>query len=181
MAVAVELYTVDHVIRGLIDTSGERLTDILNAKTESALVLREAEVARHLNLGKTPPLRVPIVRVEKEHILFGIPVAERDITHKSLYRRTSRLVFEIVVLVPNFELRGCIHLTERLDVRRVLVVRPEEYIPLTDATATFVLYPQLVVRAGTIIFNKRRVTAVGEPAASDAAPAAPPPAPPRAG
>ncbi|MGC8874920.1 MAG: hypothetical protein ACP5SI_10815 [Chloroflexia bacterium] len=181
MAVAVELYTVDHIIRGLIDTAGDRLTDVLNVKTESALVLREAEVVRHLSLGKVPPLRLPVVRVEKEQILFAIPVAERDITHKSLYRRTSRLVFEIVVLLPNFELRGSIHLTERLDVRRVLVVRPEEYIPLTDAAATFVLYPQLVVRAGTIIFNKRHVAAVGEPAGAEAGPAGTPSPPSRAG
>jgi hypothetical protein len=179
MAVAVDLYTVDHVIRGLLDTSGERLTDVLNAKTESALILRDAEVIRHLSLGKVPPLRLPLVRVEKERILFGIPVAERDITHKSLYRRASRLVFEIVVLLPNFEVRGSIHLTERLDVRRVLVVRPEDYIPLTNATATFVLHPQVVVHAGTIVFNKRHVAAVGEPLGAESPGAGAPPAPPR--
>jgi len=169
MAVAVELYTVDHVIKGLLETAGERLSDILNIKTEGALHLRNVEVSRLLNLGKGPPLRLLAVRLEKESVIFGVPVAERDITHKSIYRRAARQSYEVLIFLPNFELRGTIHLTERLDIRRVLVVRPEDYVPLTDATATFVLYPQVVVRAGTIVFNKHRVALVSEPIPTDEA------------
>jgi len=163
MAISVELYTIDHVIRGLLETAGERLSDILNIKTESAVHLRNVEVTRILNVGKAPPLRLSLVRLEKDSVLFGIPVAERDITQKSLYRRAARQSYEILVFLPNFELRGFIHLTERLDLRRVLVVRPEDYVPLTDATATFVLHPQVVMRAATVVFNKRHVALISEP------------------
>lgn len=162
MAVEVDIYTPDHAIRGIIDMAGERLSDVLNNKTESALTLRTAQATRLLNVSKAPPLQLPLIRVEKTNILFAIPVEGRDITHKSMYRRASRQGFEVVVFLPNFELVGTIHLTERLDIRRVLVVRPEEYIPLTDATATYVLYPRLAILASTIIFNKSLVTTLGE-------------------
>lgn len=161
MPIEVEVYTTEHVIRGLVETSGERLSDILNNKTESALLIGPAQVSRLLSVGKSPPVKVSLARVEKAGILFATPV-ERDLTHKSLYRRATRLGFQLVVLVPNFELRGTIHLTERLDIRRVLVVRPEDFIPLTEATATYVLYPQVTVRADTLVFNKARVVLIAE-------------------
>lgn len=163
MAIEVEVYTTEHLIRGLLQTSGERLSDILNIKNESALILSAVKVSRHLNVTKAPPMEFTQARIEKSSLLFALPV-ERDLTHKSMYRRAVRQGFEVSVFLPNFELRGTIHLTERLDIRRVLLARPEEYIALTDASATFVLYPQVVVRADTIVFNKSQATFIGEPA-----------------
>ncbi len=161
MAVEVELYTTDHVIRGFVETAGERLSDILNNKTESALTMTQVQVSRLLNVGKAPPMRLTLARIEKSSLLFAVPV-ERDLTHKSLYRRAARQGYELAVFLPNFELRGTIHLTERLDIRRVLVVRPEDFIPLTDAEATYVLYPQVRIRAGTMVINKSKVVLIGE-------------------
>ncbi len=161
MALEIEIYTSDYRIRGLVETAGDRLSDVLNIKTETAIYLRSAQVTRLLNVGKTPVVQLPLARVDKSSILFALPV-EHDLTHKSLYRRAARTGYEIVVLLPGFELSGTIHLTERLDIRRVLIVRPEDYVPLTDATATYVLYPQVTVRAETIVFNKACVALIGE-------------------
>lgn len=171
MAIEVELYTIDHVIRGFIEMSGERMSDILNIKNESAITLTQAQVTRLLNVAKAPPIRLPVVRIEKSSLLFALPV-ESDLTHKSLYRRAARQGYEVVVALPNFELQGTIHLTERLDLRRVLLVRTEDFIPLTDALATYVLYPQVAPRGSTIVFNKARVVFIGErPPTPSAAPA----------
>ena len=173
MALEIELYTADHVVRGFVEASGERLSDILNNKTESALFLTQVQVNRLLNIGKAPPVRLPIARVEKSGLLFAMPV-EHDLTQKSLYRRAVRQGYELAVFLPNFELQGTIHLgeRERLDLRRVLVMRPEDFIPLTDATATYVLYPQVSIRSGTIVFNKARVTLFGERLPTEGAPPA---------
>jgi hypothetical protein len=171
MAIEVELYTIDHVIRGFIEMSGERMSDVLNLKTELSLTLTQAQVSRLLNVAKDPPMRLPVMRIEKSSLLFALPV-ERDLTHKSLYRRAVRQGYEIFVSLPNFELQGTIHLTERLDIRRVLVVRPEDFIPLTDAMATYVLYPQVTLQGSTIVFNKSRVIFAGERPSVAAAPPA---------
>ncbi len=162
-AVEVELYTYEHLIRGTLETSGQRLSDILNIRTESSLFLRQASVTRLLSMGKVPPLQLPVVRVEKPPILFAVPVAERDLTHKSLYKRATRRPYEIVVIVPGFELHGTVHLTDRLDLRRVLLERADDYIPLTNATVTYTLHPKISFKAGTVIFNKQKTVLVGEP------------------
>ena len=79
-----------------------------------------------------------------------------------LFRRAARQTYRIVVVLPGFELRGNIHLTERFDLRRVLVVRTEDYVPVTNATATYVLYPRITVQAGAIVFNKAKVSLLAE-------------------
>jgi hypothetical protein len=130
------------------------MSDVLNKATESAVFLRQAQVTRLINVGNEPPIQLRLLRVDKSSVVFALPVAEGDLSHKSLYRRAVRQTYEIVVGLPGFELRGEIHLTERFDLRRVLVTRTEDFIPLTNATATYVLYPRVSVSAGTIVFNK---------------------------
>lgn len=160
MYIEAEFYTSDHVIQGSIDTPQERLTDFLNWKNETTVLIKDARLSRLLSLGKTPPLVLADARVEKSAILMAHPV-ERDMTSKSIYRRTSRLAFPITVLLPTFELSGLVHLTEKIEIKRVLLSRPEDFIPLTEATATYTLFPTVKVGKGTLIFNKTHMFLIG--------------------
>jgi hypothetical protein len=159
-----EFYTFDHVVRGYVDASQERLSDFLNVKNDTTIMIREAHISRLLGLGKTPPMLMPEVRMEKHSILFAYP-DERDMTTKSIYRRAIRQVFPVGVILPNFELMGCVHLTEKLEIRRVLLSRSDDFIPLTDATATYSLNPTVTIWRSTIVFNKTRMILIGEHAA----------------
>jgi len=161
MYVEAEFYTYDHVIRGYIDTPQERLSDFLNLKNDTFVLIHEAQINRLLGKGKTSPILMTEARMEKHSILFAYPV-EKDMTSKSIYRRATRLVYTVAVILPNFELIGTIHLTERFDVRRLLLSRPDDFIPLTDATAVYSLYPAISFWRNAIVFNKNRMILVGE-------------------
>lgn len=162
MAIEVELFTTDHVIRGSLESTGERMSDLLNEKNEVALIMKEVQIVRLLGIGKTPPILLPRVRIEKSSILFARP-AEKDLTQKSIYRRASRQEFDIVILLQSFELKGTIHLIERIDMRRGMAARVDEFIALTDASATYMLFPQIAVHSSILVFNKTRVVLFGEP------------------
>ena len=160
MYLEVEFFTLDHVIRGFMDTKDERISDALNDKKLTSVFMSDVQMARLTSVGKIPPLKLAEISVEKIAILMAMPV-EQDITHKSLFRRSARQVHRLMVSMPNFELNGSIHLTERLDITRVLITRPETFIPVTDAVATYVLNPQVAVQASTIVFNKNQVQLLG--------------------
>ncbi len=162
MSLDIELFTMDHVIRGSLESAGERMSDLLNEKNEVALIIKDVQIVRLLGIGKTPPILLPKARIEKSSILFARPAAQ-DLTQKSIYRRASRQEFEITILVSGFELKGTIHLTERLDMRRGLAARVDEFIALTDASATYMLFPQVAIHSSLIVFNKTRVVLFGEP------------------
>jgi hypothetical protein len=156
-----EFYTYDHVVHGLVDTPQERLSDLLNLKNETTVMIREARVSRLLAQGKTAPISMPEVRMEKHSILLAYP-AERDMSTKSIYRRAVRQVFPVCVILPNFELMGNIHLTEKIEIKRILLSRADDFIPLTDATAVYSLFPAVSIWRSTIVFNKNRMIMIGE-------------------
>lgn len=156
-----EFYTFDHVVNGFVDTPHERLSDHLNLKNETTILIRDAKISRLLGLGKSPPIRMPEARMEKHSILFAYPV-ERDTSTKSFYRRAIRQTFPVGVILPNFELVGTIHLTEKFEIRRVLLSRTDDFIPLTDATAIYSLNPTVTIWRSMIVFNKNRMILIGE-------------------
>ncbi len=161
MYVEVEFFTADHVIRGFIDSPGERVSDILNIKHQTTLFLTDVEMSPLISVGRNTPTRFNQAIVEKKTILFAIPVV-KDMTHKSIYRRAVRKNFMIHLAMPNFLVDGTIHLTEALDIQKVFVVRPEDFIPITDARAIYTLNPKIDLHAGTIVFNKNNVQLLGE-------------------
>lgn len=180
MYIETEFYTYDHLVRGLVDTPQERLSDFLNLKNDNTIIIKDAEISRLLDRGKSAPLRMPETRMEKHSILFAYPV-ERDMTTKSIYRRASRQVYQVAIILPNFELVGSIYLTEKLEIRRVLLSRTDDFIPITDATAIYSLYPAITISRNLIVFNKNRMILIGEhlsPENSFNAPE-PPPQPPQ--
>jgi hypothetical protein len=161
MYIETEFYTYDHLVRGLVDTPQERLSDFLNLKNENTIIIKDAEIYRLLDRGKSAPIRMTETRMEKHSILFAYPV-ERDMTTKSIYRRALRQVFSVVIILPNFELVGSIHLTEKLEIRRVLLSRTDDFIPITEATAVYSIYPAITISRNMIVFNKNRMILIGE-------------------
>lgn len=162
MYIEAEFYTFDHVIRGWVDTTQERLSDFLNLKTETTIIVKNAQINRLFAPEGSAPIHLTEMRMEKHSILFAYP-GEADMTAKSLYRRARRQVFQIVVILPGFELLGKIYLTEPLEIRRLLLSRPEAFIPLTEATASYTLSPAMAIWKSTIIFNKNHLVLIGEP------------------
>jgi hypothetical protein len=161
MAIEAQFFTMNHVIRGFVDTSGERLSDVLNRKNETALFITKAQLFCMMSAGKTPPTAVPDLRLEKSFLMLALPM-EGDVTHKSIFRKTTGHSYELTVLLPNYEVRGKVFMSERLDLRRGFVARPEDFIPLTNAMFVYSPAPQITVRANTIIFNKHHVGFLGE-------------------
>jgi hypothetical protein len=161
MQIRIEVFTTDYLITGNLSSPDERLSDVLNFKTEASLVLTDVEVARLLAMGKTPPDHFVDARIEKHLILFASPI-EQDLTQKSIYRRATREPHAVTVLLRAFEVEGTIHLTERLEIRHVLVGRQDDFIALTRATATYALHPGVTFSRDIIVFNKNQASFIGK-------------------
>jgi hypothetical protein len=161
MYIKIEVYTADHVITGTLSSPDERLSDVLNLKTEASLVLSDVEIQRLLAMGKQPPDRFVDARIEKRSILMACPL-EDDLTQKSMYRRATRVPFGVTVLLPGFQLEGTIHLTEALEIRRVLVGRQDDFIALTNAGITYSLHPAITFDRDIIVFNRNEASFIGK-------------------
>ncbi len=160
-ALEIELFTADHAIRGFVETGGERLSDVMNNQKQSSLLLSDAYMIRLFNAGNAAKARIVEASVDKSQILFARPV-QADLTHKSLYRRATRQLYQVALNLPAFEIRGVIHLTGKFDVARVLIERSEDFIPITNCRATYMFNPRLEIAANIFVVNKRRITMIAE-------------------
>lgn len=161
MVFEAEFYTSGHLIRGHVDSLHERLSDVLNLKHETALLVRDVQIYRLITLAKAAPLNVPEVRLEKHLIMMACPMPG-ELSIRSVYRRASRMIYRVIVLLPHFELTGTVHVSEKFETRKALLSRPEDFIPLTDASAVYSLYPAVHFQRSPIIFNKAYMLMLGE-------------------
>ena len=166
-ALEIELFTSDHAIRGFLDTAGERLSDVMNNQKESSILLSDVFIIRLVSAGKNPPAKMSLANISKDKILFARPV-QQDLTHKSLYRRAARQMFQVAFNLPGFEVQGVIHLPGKLDVARVFIERPEDFVPVTNGRAIYTYNPRLEVVSSVFIINKHQVSMLAEiPPSSD--------------
>jgi hypothetical protein len=156
-----ELFTANHILHGFVDTRDDRLSDLLNNQKESSLMMTETRIVRLLNIGGPPPAKVLDACIDKSSILFARPISQ-DMTQKSIFRRATRQIYPIAINLPRFEIQGMIHQTDRLDIERILIDRPENFIPLTNATAIFLLNPKLTIRSSMLIINKNHIHLIAE-------------------
>ena len=163
-------YTSDYVMHGFVDTTQERLSDYLNVKDETTIVVYEAKVSRLLSLGKSQVMSIPEARIEKNSILLSIPV-ELKKAQTSFYRRANRVVCPVRIFLPNFMLVGSIHLVEKFEIHRVLLSRAEDFIPITEVTAIYTFNPGAPIRNNIMVFNKNRMVMIGENNEEDVPPA----------
>jgi hypothetical protein len=68
----------------------------------------------------------------------------------------------VTVLLPGFQLEGTIHLTEALEIRRVLVGRQDDFIALTNAGITYSLHPAITFDRDIIVFNRNEASFIGK-------------------
>lgn len=162
---AVEVFTADHWIRGIVKTRHARLTDLLNVTTETILNVERAEVVRLCD-PQAAPVVVPLVQLAKERILFAIPhETERAMEgrqQKRLFAFVQKRVRQVLMGLPGFEVSGELHQTGDLDAREVLLVTPGQFVPVTKASIACLGRPQASFSGEVAAINKSYISFVFE-------------------
>ncbi len=162
---AVEVFTADHWIRGIVKTRHARLTDLLNITTETIVNVEQAEVVRLCD-PQAAPVVVPLVQLAKERILFAIPhETERAMEgrqQKRLFAFVQKKVRQVLIGLPCFEVSGELHQTGDLDASEALLVTPGQFVPVTKAFIAYLLRPQASFSGEVAIVNKSHISFVFE-------------------
>jgi hypothetical protein len=149
-----EFFTHQHRIVGRMRLGGLRLTDVLNDDLTSSLELTSVEISRHLSPEKVVATYASAL-LDKKGILFAISGAQSgSAAERSFFKHVDTTEWEVLVTVPFFELRGKFHVRGTGDLKRMLVSWTGQFIPLTQATAVFTLYPQVTFTGDVIIVNR---------------------------
>jgi hypothetical protein len=151
-----EFITEDFRMVGRLDLpSGQgRLVDILNFRGESVIVLRDVEAGR-LGPESDEVFNWPIAHIRREAIILAIPHEHRlpaaEVRPRLEY--VAKEPHRVSFLLPAFAVVGDLHLAREVDINAASPIRGSDFVPLTDAEATYLPDPTLVWRAAVIIVN----------------------------
>jgi hypothetical protein len=126
--VEVTLYTDAFVIRGRVQTTQRRLSDILNFSASDFLVVSDAAFEA---LGdRTRIHRATYAQVNLSAVLFAVADTPTDSSPELRQRKKEA---SALVSIPPFEVAGRIHLPPEDDLRAALTELVGRFVPVTDA------------------------------------------------
>ncbi len=150
---SVVVLTARHSITGELLFRDQRLSDFLNDRRETVISLRNAQVARLREPGKILQTH-PAAVVPKAWVVAifeppqkGIPPAKR------FYGYVRKQAHEVFLVMEGMEVRGILHTTGDLDLRRVITTSGESFLPLTKAVVTLDANERYLIEQDAIMIN----------------------------
>jgi hypothetical protein len=149
-----DFITTTHRISGSIQTGSKPLSDLLNDRSQSYLLLFNVYVSR-LNEPGAIGAYAPLAYLTKENLSFVISAA-RDARLPDRSRFAAQ-EYAALVTLPGFEVRGTFVGPRRIDLRTFSPAALDAYLVLTDASAQSLSLAEVEYSGEAILINRARL------------------------
>jgi len=149
-----DLYTSTHRISGQVETGSKPLSDLLNDRSQSYLMVFNVYVSRLDKPGEIGA-HAPTAYLSKDNLSFVI-VSSREVRAPDRSRFTSH-EYVIMVTLPGVEIRGTFSGPHRFDLRTFTPATLDAFVSLTQASAQIVSVPAVTLSGEAILVNKARL------------------------
>jgi hypothetical protein len=163
------ILTQDYSIAGGLFLHEQRLSDFLNDKRDTTILLRNASVARLEEPGKIlEKTTFSIIPKAGMVLAFEPPQKTTPLTRHII--KYPKQKYDVFVAMDSLEIHGKLNVQGPLDLRQAITNMAESFIPITDAIVTLKGNPGMVIRREAVLVNVQRIRFLGE-----VTPPAPPP------
>ncbi len=157
----VVIFTYRHSLMGELSLKDKRLSDHINERVDSMLVLRNVSVTRLEEPAKVL-YTLPSAAVPKSGIVLVFEPPQTSIPPSNrFYGYIKKEKYEVFLIMDGMEVRGLLHTQGNLEFRRVMVNPPDTFLPITQATVVMEANRSLVVRQEAILVNSQRIRFFG--------------------
>lgn len=155
------IFTHQHSISGGIFLRDQRLSDYLNDRRETTVMLRNASVARLEDLTKVLEKTLFSV-VPKSGIVLAFEPPQKVAPPPRRFIGYPKEKHEVFLIMDGMEARGELHVQGALDLLHVLTDAAESFLPITQATVTIEANPNFLLKREAVLVNVQRVRFMGE-------------------
>ena len=151
---AADFFTTIHRISGQVQTGPKPLSDLLNDRSQSYLLVFNVYVSR---LGEAGAISIhsPVAYLSKENLNFVIvPARETRAPDRS---RFTIQEYDALAIVPGFELQGRFAGPHRVDLRSYSPASLDQFFVLVEASAQSAQFPAVAFRGEAILINRDRL------------------------
>jgi hypothetical protein len=154
---AADFFTTAYRMSGHVDTGKRRLADILSDRLSDFMLLQDIYVSRIYKPGEIVA-HYKTGSLIKDQITFVVLPTEADgLSKDHTYPAFSAQMREVFITVPSFEIRGLLRIVGKLDLQALLAIGTDKFMPLSNATASSSLLPQVQFSGPVILVNKSSV------------------------
>ena len=149
-----DFYTSTHRISGQVETKSKPISDLLNDRTRSYLLLFNVYVSRLDEPGEIGA-HAPTAYLSKDNLTFVI-VSSREVRTPE-HSRFATQEYGALITLPRVEIRGTFTGPHRFDLRTFTPAALEAFVTLTQAQAQIVDVPDATFSGEAILVNRARL------------------------
>ena len=155
------LLTQDYSISGGLFLQQQRLSDFLNDRRDSTILLRNAGIARLEDpariLEKTPFSVIP-----KTGIVLAFEPPQKTLSQTRQFLKFPKQKYDVFLAVDSMEIHGKLNVQGPLNLRQAITNMAESFIPITEATVTLKPNSSLILKQEAVLVNVQRIRFLGE-------------------
>ena len=162
------LLTQDYSISGGLFLHEQRLSDFLNDRRDSTILLRNANIARLEDPAKILE-KTPFSIIPKAGIVLAFEPTQKTISQGRHFLKFPKQKYDVILAADSMEVHGKLNVQGPLNLRQAITNMAESFIPITEASVTLKANPGLILKQEAVLVNVQRIRFLGE-----LAPQAPP-------
>jgi len=155
------ILTQDYSITGGLFLKDQRLSDFLNDKRDSTILLRNANIARLEDPAKILE-KVSFSIIPKAGIVLAFEPPQKTSPQGRQYIKYPKQKYDVILAVDSMEVHGKLNVQGPLNLRQAITNAVESFIPITEATVTFIDNPKLILKREAVLVNVQRIRFLGE-------------------
>ena len=162
------ILTPDYSITGGLFLKEKRLSDFLNEKLDSTILLRNSTIAR-----LEEPARIiektDMAVIPKAGMVLAFEPPQKTTPAGRQYFKYPKQKYDVFLAMDGMEVHGKLNVRGPLNVRQAITDLSNSFMPITDAIVTLRANPGFMIKREAVLVNVQRIRFIGE-----LEPAAPP-------
>jgi hypothetical protein len=155
------LLTQDYSFTGGLFLREQRLSDFLNDRRDSTILLRNASVARLEDPAKIIE-KTPFSIVPKVGIVLAFEPPQKTSPFGRPVLKYPKQKYDVFLAMDSMEVHGKLNVQGPLNLRQAVTNMAESFIPITEAVVALNDNPNLILKREAVLVNVQRIRFLGE-------------------
>jgi len=155
------LLTQDYSISGGLFLHEQRLSDFLNDRRDSTILLRNVDIARLEDPARIIE-KTPFSVIPKEGIVLAFELPQKTLSQTRRFLKFPKQKYDVFLAVDSMEIHGKLNVQGPLNLRQAITNMAESFIPITEATVNLKANPGLIIKQEAVLVNVQRIRFLGE-------------------
>ncbi|MGB8213625.1 MAG: hypothetical protein WCE68_08710 [Anaerolineales bacterium] len=153
--------TEHYSITGGLFLREQRVSDYLNTKLDSTILLRNSSLA-HLEDPAKIIEKMPMSIVPKAGIVLVFEPPQKTTPKGRQFIKYPKQKYGVFLALDGMEVRGKLNVQGPLDLRNTITNLAESFIPITEATVSLLCDPTLFIKREAVLVNAQHIRFLAE-------------------